>query len=80
MAGMGGAFGSSGRDGVAKAAMFATGATLTMMATLFTIGPGTIFPIVILFGAAIIAGSVALGGTVGAMTHRSFGTRRRNRP
>jgi hypothetical protein len=80
MAGVGGVFGSSGRDGVIKATMSASGATLAMMATLFAIGPGTIFPIVIFFGAAIIAGSVALGAAVGIMTRQSLGTRRRNRP
>lgn len=40
------------------------------------LGPGTIFPIVIVFGAAIIAGAIAAGTGLGAEVRRALGVRR----
>jgi hypothetical protein len=37
-----------------------------MIATLFVIGPGTIFPIVIAFGCGLVVFAVGVGGTCGA--------------
>lgn len=42
------------------------GAALAMVATLFIVGAGTIFPIVIVFGTCFLGLSVAVGGTCGA--------------
>ena len=61
------------RDSVREAAMVASGAVLAMVAVLFTIGPGTIFPIVIVFGTAIIAGATAAGTGVGTGVRRALG-------
>jgi hypothetical protein len=61
------------QDRVREAAMGATGAVLAMIAVLFSIGPGTIFPIVIIFGTAIIAGATAAGTGVGNAVRRAFG-------
>jgi hypothetical protein len=41
------------------------GAVLAMVATLFVIGRGTIFPIAIVFGACFLGLSVTVGGTCG---------------
>ena len=53
------------RDNVLESTMVAGGAVLAMIAVLFSIGPGTIFPIVIVFGTVIIAGATLLGMAVG---------------
>lgn len=42
------------------------GAVVAMAATLFAIGAGSIFPIVIVFGAGFLGMSIAVGGTCGA--------------
>jgi hypothetical protein len=60
------------RDSVPKAVMVASGAVVAMIAVLFSIGPGTIFPIVIVFGTAIIAGATAAGAGAGTAVRRVF--------
>jgi len=42
----------------------AAGAVLAMIGVLISVGPGTIFPIVILFGAAIVLVSSAVGSLI----------------
>jgi hypothetical protein len=44
---------------------YATGAVSAMIGTLFAIGPGAIFPIVVVFGVCILGLAVAVGGTLG---------------
>jgi hypothetical protein len=61
------------RDSVREATMVASGAVLAMIAVLFSIGPGTIFPIVIAFGTVIIGGATAAGTGVGTAVRRAFG-------
>ena len=56
---------------VREAAMAAGGAVLAMIAVLFSIGPGTIFPIVIVFGTVIIAAATAAGTGVGVEVRRA---------
>ena len=53
---------ASDRDAV----FFGIGAVAAMVVTLFAIGPGNIFPIVIVFGAALVVFAVGAGGTLGA--------------
>jgi hypothetical protein len=48
-------------DVLTHAANVATGAVLAMTVVLMSVGPGTIFPIVILFGGAIVLVSSAVG-------------------
>ena len=55
---------------VREAAMGAGGAVLAMV-VLFSIGPGTIFPIVIVFGTVIIAAATAAGTGVGVEVRRA---------
>jgi hypothetical protein len=59
------AFLQRGRWGEGAAA-FAAGATWAMGATLFVIGPGTIFPIVMGIGGALMVAAVAVGTVAGA--------------
>jgi hypothetical protein len=54
---------ASNRDAV----FYAIGAVAAMIATLFAIGLGRIFPIVIVFGTGIIIFAVGAGGTCGAV-------------
>ncbi len=70
---VGGLVGFGRRDGVREAVMVASGAVLAMIAVLFSIGPGTIFPIVIVFGTAIVAGATAAGTDIGTAVRRAFG-------
>jgi hypothetical protein len=67
------------RTSVREAAMMASGAVLAMIVTLFTIGPGTIFPIVIVFGTAIIAGATTAGTAAGIETRRALTERAEGR-
>jgi hypothetical protein len=60
-----------------EAAMAAGGAVLAMIAVLFSIGPGTIFPIVIVFGTVIIAAATAAGTGVGVEVRRASGVAKR---
>ena len=48
------------------AVLYGLGAIVAMIATLFAIGPGTIFPIVITFGCGLVVFAVGVGGTCGA--------------
>jgi len=61
------------RDMVREATMLASGAVLAMVAVLFSIGSGSIFPIVIVFGAVIIVGPMTTGTLVGAGVRRALG-------
>jgi hypothetical protein len=61
------------RRGVREATMMAAGAVLSMIVMLFSIGPGTIFPIVIAFGTALIAGATAVGTALGIEARRVVG-------
>jgi hypothetical protein len=65
------------RDSGREATMVVAGAVLAMIAVLFAIGPGTIFPIVIVFGTVIIAGATAAGTAVGTAVRRAFGLGKR---
>jgi hypothetical protein len=62
---MGALVGFGRRKGVREATMGAVGAVLAMTTVLFSIGPGTIFPIVLVFGTAIIGLATAAGTGVG---------------
>jgi hypothetical protein len=42
-----------------------------MTAVLFATGPGTLFPIVLVFGAFLVIGSVLAGALAGAQLRRS---------
>ena len=53
---------ASDRDAV----FYGLGAATAMIVTLAAIGPGTIFPIVIVFGCGLVAFAVGVGGTCGA--------------
>jgi hypothetical protein len=53
---------ASDRDAV----FYGIGAVAAMIVTLFAIGPGNIFPIVIVFGAGLVVFAVGAGGTLGA--------------
>ena len=52
----------SDRDAVC----YGIGAVVAMIVALFMIGPGNIFPIVIVFGSGLIVFAVGAGGTCGA--------------
>jgi hypothetical protein len=51
--------------GVRAAVAFALGAVAAMAATLFVIGPGSVFPIVLVVGTVVIGCAVAAGSLVG---------------
>jgi len=53
---------ASDRDAV----FYGIGAVAAMIVTLSVIGPGSIFPIVIVFGTCVVAFAVGLGATCGA--------------
>ena len=53
---------ASDRDAV----LYGIGAVVAMIVTLFVIGAGNIFPIVIVFGAGLVVFAVGAGGTCGA--------------
>ena len=53
---------ASDRDAV----LYGIGAVVAMIVTLFAIGAGNIFPIVIVFGAGLVVFAVGAGGTCGA--------------
>jgi len=50
---------------LAGAAAFTIGAVAALTFTLFSIGPGTIFPLVIVFGTIVVAGAALIGGGLG---------------
>ncbi len=54
---------------------FAGGATLAMMAAVFLIGPGNIFPIVMAVGAALIAIATTTGAAIAAGLRSRLGSR-----
>jgi hypothetical protein len=67
-----GAVGSAGqRDSLLRGASFSGGAIAVMTVVLFTIGPGTIWPIVLISGAAIIAASGVIGAFAGWVIRRA---------
>ena len=51
---------------VRDAVFYGVGAVTAMIVTLFMIGPGNIFPIVIVFGMGVVALAVLAGATCGA--------------
>jgi hypothetical protein len=55
---------SDRRELITAAANVAAGATVAMAATLFTIGPGTIFPLVIVIGGALLTAAAFAGALV----------------
>ncbi len=60
------------RGSVRDAAMLAGGAVSAMIAVLFSIGAGTIFPIVIVSGTVIIAAATAAGAGIGTAARRAW--------
>jgi hypothetical protein len=48
------------------------GGIVAMVVVLFSIGTGSLFPIVIAFGSVILAGATAVGAGVGFLARRSF--------
>lgn len=52
------------RDRVREAAMVVGGALLAMIAVLVGLGPGNLFPIVLVFAIAVIAGATAAGTAI----------------
>jgi len=58
-----------------EAAMVAAGAAVAMTLILFSIGPGTIFPIVLVFGTVILGGATATGLGLGMAVRRVAGIR-----
>jgi hypothetical protein len=59
-------------DWIVEEALLIAGGIGGMVAILFSIGPGTIFPIVIAFGSMILAGATAAGAGLGFLARRSF--------
>lgn len=59
--------------GLMDAALIAAGAVLAMTIVLFSIGPGTIFPIVVAFGTAAVFGATGIGAVVGVAARRLLG-------
>jgi hypothetical protein len=57
----------TGSDILIRATAFAGGAMLAMIALLFVIGPGSIFPIVIVVGGVVMSIAVACGAVVGRL-------------
>ena len=55
-----------------SAGAVAAGAVVVMAATLFTIGPGSIFPIVIAVGALVLAIASGAGALIGRGVRRAF--------
>jgi hypothetical protein len=70
---VGALIGVSQRDWIVESAATAAGAAIVMTVVLFSIGPGTIFPIVIVFGTGILGVAIALGASLGTLARRSFG-------
>jgi hypothetical protein len=69
---VGALIGLSRRDWMAESATTATGAMCVMTVVLFRIGPGTIFPIVMVFGTVVVCVAIAVGASVGMLARRSF--------
>jgi hypothetical protein len=68
-----GAFRSADRrDALVRGASFSAGAVAAMTAVLFATGPGTIWPIVLLIGAAIVTASSMVGTLAGNGARRVF--------
>jgi len=65
----GGSTGKAARRVPAPVAIWA-GANIGMSAVLFRVGPGTLFPIVLVIGAGISAAAVAAGSLIGALFDR----------
>lgn len=61
------------RKGLAESMMLTIGAALAMATVLFSIGPGPIFPIVIVFGLVILAIATTTGAVLGMLVRRSSG-------
>jgi hypothetical protein len=60
---------------VQAAGAFALGAIGAMAAALFLIGPGTIFPIVLIVGAGLVIAAAASGSFAGSTLRSLFGSR-----
>ena len=56
---------------IEETATFGLGVLIAMAVTLFTIGPGTIFPIVIAVGAVVVGLVIAMGTAVGYAIQRA---------
>ena len=56
-----------------SALMFAAGAMWAMVLTLFTVGPGNLFPIAMAIGGALIAVAVTVGTSVGFGSRLAIG-------
>ncbi|HZR24922.1 MAG TPA: hypothetical protein VFA59_15120 [Vicinamibacterales bacterium] len=59
------------REAVTRSSNAWVGASLAMAVTLFVIGPGTIFPIVIVGGALVLALAIAAGALLGSLLRLS---------
>jgi len=71
---MASAFGSADqRESLIRGAYFSGGAVAAMTIVLFGIGPGTIWPIVLVSGAAIVAASGVAGAFIGQTVRRVVG-------
>jgi hypothetical protein len=62
-------------DAVIDGLNMAGGAAVAMIAVLLSIGPGTIFPIVVVFGAVVVAVSITAGAALGWSGGRALGVR-----
>ena len=60
------------RGRVVAAAALWTGANIGFAVVLFTVGPGTVFPIVLAIGAGISAAAVGAGSVIGALLPSVF--------
>jgi hypothetical protein len=65
---------SSGREAGQQSFGVAGGAALAMATTLVVIGPGNIFPIVLIIGTGILAISAVFGGWLGFTAASALGT------
>ena len=66
-----------GRNHAVGALAFTVGAVLSLVIVLFAIGPGTIFPIVIVFGAIVLTGATFLGAGLGWLLRTAWNRRPR---
>ena len=64
--------GLSRRKAAMEATMVAAGAAMTMIVVLYSIGAGTIFPIVIGFGMVILGVATAVGLALGLVIRRTL--------
>jgi hypothetical protein len=64
---LGAIVGGSRRDGILEAVAAAAGAIVAMIVVLYSIGPGKIFPIAIMFGVFLIGGVTVIGVAIGTI-------------